>query len=232
MPAVAALMLGVEPALSLLFEVFRALHQHLFGFNEILSGRSGNGGMVTRVHPNRVAGAGLHTQTAVDAPERVDFKTKGKLLHRRIGMFPGLDQNARGRTGGGAEKASRAPNRSVVFQRESVTAAKGVWIDLPLLRILDGDGGGFVLGQPKSMKNVKAQVSPESEARNGKALQNFRQVKPLEKAHFRPSLHKDSITSVLQVVQALSFPDLTRAFVSLQGTRSTMCRFDRQSDPY
>src|SRR4030095_394564 len=101
----------------------RALHEDALRLDEVLAPVAPDARMHERVHADRVAGAGLDAHPAVDALERVDLVAHRGLLDLRVGMLAGLDVDALGRTGGGAEEAGGAAHRAVGLERQTMRAA-------------------------------------------------------------------------------------------------------------
>lgn len=72
------------------------------------------------VHPDGIAGACLHAETAEYAAQYVDIIAAGSLFHRRVFDFLGLDMDAVSRAVGGAQHASGAAGPPVFVLHQPV----------------------------------------------------------------------------------------------------------------
>ena len=133
------------------------------------------------IHPNRILGAGLHTEAAVNAFPQVDHKTFGPLLDIRIGMLLGLDVNTAGWTDGFAHHAGHAAGRTV-FAFGQPVPCPGPGRQRPFfLRPLEGHGRGEVSGQSETMEGVEGEVTKKMPARDTKSRENLGKVEFLPK---------------------------------------------------
>ena len=96
--------------------------------------------VVLAAHEDRLLGAGVHAEAAVDAAQEVDLEAGGVLLDVLLRALPGLDVDALGGAHGRAHVAGHALGGAVLARGEEVdaaVAARGVAL---LLGELDGRG--------------------------------------------------------------------------------------------
>ena len=150
------------------------------------------------IHPDRIFGTGLDTETAVDTFSQINDKAFGAFFDIRIRMLLGLNGNAPGRTDRFAHHASDAAGGSVFPFSEAVPCAGTGGKRSLLLRPLEGYGRGEVLEQSKTVEGVKREVTEEMTARDAKPRKDLREVPILPKAElgafddFRLHRHKSS----------------------------------------
>src|SRR4029077_986078 len=172
-------------------EDVRALHQDLFGLDEILAPVAVNAGMDVGVHPDGVARARLDAHAAVDALEGVDLVAHRVLLDRRIGMLAGLDVDALGRTRGGAEEARRAPDRAIGLEREPMRSPVAFRVHLALLWILDRHHRRTLPRETEQVERVERHVADEVPRCHGDAPEDLGEVEALDDAElWRFELHE------------------------------------------
>src|SRR5512143_1552018 len=168
----------------------RPVDEDLLGLDEILAGIAPDARVDVGVHANGVARAGLDAEAAVDAAQGVDLVAQGELLDVRVGMLAGLDEDAVGGTGGGAEEAGGATHRVVLLEREAVAAAEVVGIELDLVRPLGGDRGPRLLGETDDVQPVEAEVLEEPVERHHQAAEDLRQIGALPEGERFTSFHR------------------------------------------
>lgn len=108
-------MFFVESFLSFLFQFPGPFRQDFFCFDKVLPGKSSIRRMYTRIHPDRIARAGLYAEAAVDTAQGIDLVAYGIFFDRVFRIFPGLDVNTLGGASRRTEKAGRALHRPVLF---------------------------------------------------------------------------------------------------------------------
>src|SRR3970282_2405389 len=121
--------------------------------------------MRSLIHADGVAGAGLDAESTIDAAQRVDFISDRIFLRGVIGISAGLDEDALGRAGRGAEKTGRALHRLVTLKRQPVAAAECFRIRRSLVGILDGNRRLQISGQAELMERWHREIAPEAIAR-------------------------------------------------------------------
>lgn len=138
------------------------------------------------VHTDRVFGTRFNTETAVNAFAKVDIKTFGAFLNRRIGMFFGHDFDTAGRTNRFAHHTAHTAGRAVSALRQAVTGAGSQGSGAFLLRIHDRDGGLHGFEETELVHDMKEGISPEMPRRNCNAARDFGDIQPLPDVQFRP----------------------------------------------
>ena len=146
--------------------------------------------MRSGIHANRVARASFDTVTAINTAQRVDFVANRKFFYRIVRIFSGLDVDAFRRTRRGTEKTSSTLHRAVLFQRQSMTATKGVRIRRALFGVLHGDRRRGVACQAKQLQDVNDQIPPEPVAGHEQAAHYFGKIESLPERHFFNSFHE------------------------------------------
>ena len=152
--------------------------------------------MGSRVHSNRVTGTSLDTETTVDAAQRINLIADREFFNGVVRIFSGLNVDALRRTGSRAQKARRALNRSILFQRQAVPTPKRIRIRRPLVWILDGNGCLNTAGQPQLMQRMHKKVTPEAVSRDCEAANHLGKIEALPKRHLFDSFH--SVRSTLR----------------------------------
>src|SRR5713226_3201900 len=179
----------IEPLFTFLLQLAGAIHENLFVLDKIHPGKPSICRMHACIHSDRIARTGLDAKAAIDAAQSVDFVADGILLNRIIRILAGLDVDALGRAGRGAEEAGRALNRPVLLQSEPMASPKSLRIGKSLIGILNRDRRREMFGLSKQVQRVDDQVSPEAIARDHQAADDLREIEAFPQAHLFESFH-------------------------------------------